>query len=252
MPALHPPRAAARARRDHEAPVGLAHRDRGPVACQALGRGTADGIQHAIQIERDARQQARGRAHAIGDRRPPPQRRAVRRVQLGSRRGADPLQHAAGGAQQRLGGLRRRARHLRAELHEGALQRADERDEAEARLDAAGDLPFQHERRERCPVRIPQRALERLERLLAARAHAREGHAFGRQHLVRDERAALQQGRAQLDQQREAGRLGLGSLVDHRLSIGRVTASVCNECWDAPSGALHRGCARLHGLRFDA
>ena len=69
-------------------------------------------------------------------------------------------------------------------------------------------------------MRIAQRALERLERLLAARAHARERHALGREHLVRGERAAFQQGSAQLGQQREAGRLGLGSLVDHGASIG--------------------------------
>ena len=117
-----------------------------------------------------------------------------------------------------LGGFRRRARDLRAELDERALQRPDERDEAEPALDAAGDLPLQHERGERCAVRIAQRALERLERLLAARAHARERHALGSEHLVRDERAALEQRRAQLRHQRETGRLGLGSLVDHRRS----------------------------------
>ena len=104
---------------------------------------------------------------------------------------------------------------LRAELDERALQRAHERDEAEAALDAAGDLALEHERRERRAVRIAQAALERLERLLAARAHARERHALGREHLVRDERAALEQRRAQLAEQRKAGRLGLGSLVDH-------------------------------------
>ena len=64
-------------------------------------------------------------------------------------------------------------------------------------------------------VRIAQRALECLEGLLAARAHARERHALGRQHLVRDERAALQQRSAELRHQSKAGRLGLGSLVDH-------------------------------------
>ena len=69
-------------------------------------------------------------------------------------------------------------------------------------------------------MRIAQGALDRLERLLAARAHARERHALRREHLVRGERAAFQQGGAQLDQQREAGRLGLGSLVDHGASIG--------------------------------
>ena len=71
-------------------------------------------------------------------------------------------------------------------------------------------------------MRIAQGALHRLERLLAARAHARERHALGCEHLVRSERAAFQQGRSQLDQQREAGRLGLGSLVDHGASIGRL------------------------------
>ena len=115
---------------------------------------------------------------------------------------------------------RRRARDLRSQLDEGALQRADERDEAEPALDAAGDLALEHERRERRAVRVAQRALERLERLLAARAHARERHALGREHLVRGQRAAFEQGRPQLGQEREAGRLGLGSLVDHGASIG--------------------------------
>ena len=69
-------------------------------------------------------------------------------------------------------------------------------------------------------MRIPQRSLQRLECLLAARAHARERHALGRQHLVRREGAAFEQRRAQFHQQREAGRLGLGSLVDHGASIG--------------------------------
>ena len=128
---------------------------------------------------------------------------------------ADALEHASRGAEQRLGGLGRRAGDLRAELDEGPLQRAHEGDEAEAALDAAGDLALQHERGERRAVRIAQAALERLERLLAARAHARERHVLGREHLVRDERATLEQRGAQLAEQREAGRLGLGSLVDH-------------------------------------
>ena len=146
----------------------------------------------------------------------------MRGVEFGCSCGADALQHAAGGAEQRFGGLPGRPGHLGAELDERALQGTDEGDEAQARLDAPRHFPLQHERRERRAVRISQRALERLERLLAARAHARERHALGREHLVRDERAAFEQGRAQLGQQREAGRLGLGSLVDHWLSIGRV------------------------------
>ena len=222
MPALHPARAPARAGGDHEPPVRLAHRDGGPVAGEPLGGRAADRVEHPIEIERDAGQQARGGAHAVGDRRAPAQRRAMRGVELGGRGGADALQHAAGRAEQRLGGLSGRSCHLRAELDEGALQSTDERDEAEPGLDAPRDLPLQHERGERCAVRIPERALERLERLLAARAHARERHALGRQHLMRDERAAFEQGCAQLGQQREAGRLGLGSLVDHWLSIGRA------------------------------
>ena len=94
VPALHPAGPAARAGRDHEPPVGLAHGDRRPVAGEALGRGAADRIEHAVQVERDARQQAGGRAHAIGDRGPSPQRGAMRRVELGGGRGADPLEHA--------------------------------------------------------------------------------------------------------------------------------------------------------------
>ena len=122
-------------------------------------------------------------------------------VELGRGCRADALQHAAG-----------RAEHLEAspgappaELDERALQGTDEGDEAQARLNAPRHLPLQDERRERCAVRISQRSLERLEGLLAARPHARERHAFGREHLMRDERAAFEQGRAQLGQQREAG-----------------------------------------------
>ena len=84
-----------------------------------------------------------------------------------------------------LGGLERRARDLRSQLDEGTLQRAHERDEAEAALDAARDLALEHERRERRAMRVAQRALQRLECLLAARAHARERHALGCEHLVR-------------------------------------------------------------------
>ena len=127
---------------------------------------------------------------------------------------------SAGGPEHGLGGLQRSARDLRAQLDECALQRAHERDEAEPALDAARDLALQHERRERRAVRIAQGALQRLERLLTARAHARERHALGCEHLVRGERAAFEQGRPQLCQEREAGRLGLGSLVDHGASIG--------------------------------
>ena len=205
---------------DHEPPVGLAHRHRGPVAGEALGRGAADRIQHAVEIERHAGQQAGGGAHAVGDRSAAPQGRAMRRVELGGGGGAHALEHASRCPEQSLGGLERRARDLRAELHEGTLQRTDERDEAEPRLDAARDLALQDERRERRAVRIAQRALERLQCLLGARPHARERHAFRCEHLVRDERAAFEQRRPQLRQEREPGRLGLGSLVDHGASIG--------------------------------
>ena len=215
VPALHPAGAAARAGGDHEAPVRLAHGDGGPVAGEALGGRAADRIEHAVEVERDAGEQAGGRAHAVGDRGAAPQRGAMGRVELGRGRGADALEHAARRAEQGLHGLGRRAGDLRPELDERPLQRADERDEAETALDAAGDLALEHERRERRAVGVAQRALERLERLLAARAHARERDALGREHLVRHERAALEQRRAQLGQQREAGRLGLGSLVDH-------------------------------------
>ena len=51
------------------------------------------------------------------------------------------------------------------------------------------------------------------------RARVRTARPLARA-LVRGERAALQQGSSQLDEQREAGRLGLGSLVDHGASIG--------------------------------
>ena len=144
----------------------------------------------------------------------------MRRVQLGCGRGADALQDTAGRSQHRLGGLQRGARDLRAQLDECALQRAHERDEAEPALDAARDLALQDERRERRAMRIAQRALQRLERLLTARAHARERHALGCDHLVSSERAAFEQRRPQLRQEREPGRLGLGSLVDHGASIG--------------------------------
>ncbi len=110
VPALHPAGAAARAGGDHEAPVGLAHGDRGPVAGEPLGGRAADRVEHAVEIERDARQQAGRRAHAVGDRRAPPQGCAMRRVELGCGRGADALEHAAGRSEQRLGGLRRARR----------------------------------------------------------------------------------------------------------------------------------------------
>ena len=193
VPALHPARAAARARRDHQSPVRLADGDRGPVAREPLGGRAADRIEHAVEIERNPREQAGRRAHAVGDRRSPPQRSAVRRVELGGSGGADALEHPARSAEQRLRGLGRRAGDLRAELDERPLQRTHEGDEAEAALDAAGDLALQHERRERRAMRIAQAALQRLQRLLAARAHAREGDALGSEHLVRHERAPLEQ-----------------------------------------------------------
>ncbi len=196
VPALHPARAAPRARGDHQSPVRLADGDRGPVARESLGGRAADRIEHAIEIERNPGEQAGRRAHAVGDRRSPPQRSAVRRVELGGGGGADALEHPARSAEQRLRGLGRRAGDLRAELDERPLQRAHEGDEAEAALDAAGDLPLQHERRERRAVRIAQAALQRLQRLLAARAHARERDALGSEHLVRHERAPLEQRRA--------------------------------------------------------
>ncbi len=185
MPALHPARPAAGAGGDHEPAVGLAHRDGGPVAGEALGGRAADRVEHAVEVERDARQQAGRCAHAVGDRGAPAQRGPVRRVELGRGGGADALQHAAGRSEHRLGGLERRARDLRPELDERPLQRAHERDEAEPALDAARDLALEHERGERRAMRVAQRALERLERLLAAAAHARERHALGREHLVR-------------------------------------------------------------------
>ena len=184
VPALHPAGAPARAGRDHEPPIGLAHRDRRPVAGEAFGRRAADRVQHAIEIERDPGQQAGSGAHAIGDRGSSPQRRRCACPARG-RRGADPLEHATRSSKHGLGGLERRARDLCSQLDEGALQRADERDEAESALDAAGHLALEHKRRERRAVRVAQRALEGLERLLAARAHARERHALGREHLMR-------------------------------------------------------------------
>ena len=94
VPALHPAGPPAGAGGDHEPPVGLAHGHRRPVAGEALGRGAADRVQHAVEIERDAGQQAGGGAHAVGDRGAAPQGRAMRRVELGGGRGADALEHA--------------------------------------------------------------------------------------------------------------------------------------------------------------
>ena len=185
MPALHPAGPASRAGRDHEPPVGLAHGDRGPVAGKALGRGTADRIEHAIQVERHAGQQTGRRAHAIGDRGTSPQRGSMRRVELGGGRRADPLEYAARGSEHGLRGLEGRARDLRSQLDEGPLDGTHERDEAEAALDAARDLALEHERRERRAMRVAQRALQRLQCLLAPRANARERHALGCEHLVR-------------------------------------------------------------------
>ena len=109
----------------------------------------------------------------------------MRRVELGGGRRADALEHAARSSEHGLRGLEWRARDLRSQLDERPLQRTHERDEAEAALDAARDLALEHERRERRAMRVAQRALERLERLLAARANARERHALGCEHLMR-------------------------------------------------------------------
>ena len=73
VPALHPAGPATGARRDHQAAVGLAHGDRSPVAREALGRGAADRVQDAIEVEGDAGQQAGSGAHAVGDRGASPQ-----------------------------------------------------------------------------------------------------------------------------------------------------------------------------------
>jgi hypothetical protein len=67
----------------------------------------------------------------------------MRRVELGGCSGADALEHASAGREHGLGGLQRSPRDLRAQLDERALERAHQRDEAEATLDTARHLALE-------------------------------------------------------------------------------------------------------------
>ena len=203
-----------------EAPVRLAHGDRGPVAGETLGRRTADRVEHAVEIERDARQQARGRAHAVGNRGTPPQRCAMRRVELGGGCGADALQDAAGRAEQRLGGLQRAP----ATCVPSSTNARCSAPTSETKLSPPWMQPATS--RSRTSDENGARCGSRSERSSASSAcsqpaRTREnGTPSGASTSCASERAAFEQGRPQLGQEREPGRLGLGSLVDHGASIG--------------------------------
>ena len=200
LPALRPPRRATDRRDDRAPAIRLDLGDGRPVTREAVGSSAGDGLEHGIGVGRRAGEGRGGAAHTVGDRGAPAQRRAVRRVELARGRSHEALD-------ERNSGRRKTLVADAVERRVARVQRAHERHEREPLLDAGSDVTLERERAERRARGIGETLLERGERVADSRAHARERHTLGRQHLVGRQRKILDQARPVLG--------------EHLLRIGR-------------------------------